>query len=130
MKRIALFVGINTYPESPLRCARADAETLYREFRGKYDAAKLLVDRDASLERIVGEIEDFQRVLSPGDMFLFYFSGHGCEQEGSRFIAVPQYDVQGNPLELAGLTINALKDMTDIKGLHLCKIYHFVSIYI
>ena len=81
MKRIALFVGINTYPESPLRCARADAETLYREFRGKYDAAKLLVDRDASLERIVGEIEDFQRVLSPGDMFLFYFSGHGQNKE-------------------------------------------------
>lgn len=118
MKRIAIFVGINAYPESPLRCARADAETLYREFRSRYDATKLLVDKEASPERIVGEIENFQRILSPGDMFLFYFSGHGCEQDGSRFVAIPQYDVQGNSLELAGLTINALKDMTDIKGLH------------
>lgn len=118
MKRIAIFVGINAYPESPLRCARADAETLYREFRSKYDATKLLVDKEASPERIISEIEDYQKVLSPGDMFLFYFSGHGCEENGNRLIAIPQFDVRGNPLELAGLTIDALKDMTDIKGVH------------
>lgn len=118
MKRIAIFVGINTYPESPLRCARADAETLHREFRGKYDATKLLVDRNASPERVVSEIERCQRALSSGDMFLFYFSGHGCEQDGKRLIAIPQFDVQGNFLEIAGLTIDALKSMTDVKGLH------------
>ena len=118
MKRIAIFVGINTYPESPLRCARADAEALYREFHGKYDATKLLVDRNASPERITSEIEKCQKALSPGDMFLFYFSGHGCEQKGKRLIAIPQFDVQGNYMDVAGLTIDALKAMTDVKGLH------------
>lgn len=66
----------------------------------------------------MNEIEKYQRVLSPGDMFLFYFSGHGCEQDGKRQIAVPQYDVQGNYLDVAGLTIDMLKAMTDIRGLH------------
>ena len=118
MKRIAIFVGINAYPDSPLRCAKADAEALYNEFRTKYDATSLLLDRDASPECIVNEIEKYQKVLSPGDMFLFYFSGHGCEQDGNRLIAVPQYDVQGNYLEVSGFTIDMLKAMTDIRGLH------------
>ena len=118
MKRIAIFVGINSYPESPLRFARADAETLHHEFRSKYDATKLLVDRNATPERITSEIEKCQKALSSGDMFLFYFSGHGCEQDGKRLLAIPQYDVQGNFLEIGGLTIDALKAMTDVKGLH------------
>lgn len=118
MKRLAIFVGINAYPDSPLRCAKADAEVLYHEFRPKYDATTLLLDRDASPECIVNEIEKYQKVLSPGDMFLFYFSGHGCEQDGNRLIAVPQYDVQGNYLEVSGFTIEMLKAMTDIRGLH------------
>ena len=118
MKRLALFVGINTYPDSPLSCARADAEVLFREFKSRYDATSILTDREASPERIVHEIEKFQHVLSPGDMFLFYFSGHGCEQGGDRVLAVPHYDVKGNYMEMAGLTIDILKGMTDVIGVH------------
>lgn len=118
MKRLALFVGINDYPNSPLSCARADAEVLFQEFRSRYDATSILTDREASPERIAHEIEKFQQILSPGDMFLFYFSGHGCEQGGDRVLAVPHYDVQGNYMEMFGFTIDILKRLTDVMGVH------------
>ena len=118
MKRVALFVGINTYPDSPLSCARADAESLYREFCGMYDKTSLLVDESATPDNVVQEIVKCRDALSPGDMFLFYFSGHGCAQDGDRMLAIPEYDVQGNDLGLSGLALSTLKEMTDIKGLH------------
>ena len=61
MKRFALFVGINTYRGNRLHCARADAEVLFKEFSKHYDVAKLLVDKKATPDAIVRELDNLQK---------------------------------------------------------------------
>lgn len=83
MKRVALFVGINDYEDpmiNDLKCARNDARLLWSSKTFKdYDQAELLTDDEASPAGIISKIENLSRSLEKDDVFVFYFSGHGCE---------------------------------------------------
>ncbi len=118
MKRLALFVGINTYPQDQLNCARADAEVLYNEFSRHYDVVKLLVDKQATPEMIVRKLDDLQKQATAGDMLVFYFSGHGSDYEGERLLAVPDYDRHGTYTDMIGLSTATIRQRTDVRGLH------------
>lgn len=111
MNRLALFVGINDYPNDPLRCARSDAEVLYDKFEGEYDIVRKLVDRKASARTIKQEISDLVSQMSPGDMFMFFFSGHGCESDNVRYLTLPQRKNNN-------ISVDELIEMTEIKGIH------------
>ncbi len=118
MKRLALFVGINTYPKNRLKCARADAEVLYNEFSKHYDVTKLLVDKKATWDMIISELDNLQKQASAGDMLLFYFSGHGSDRDGERILAVPDYDTHGTYTGTVGLSTRDVRKKTDVLGLH------------
>lgn len=118
MKRLALFVGINAYPQNPLNCARADAEVLYNEFSRRYDVVKLLVDKNATPDMIINELDILQKQASAGDMLLFYFSGHGSDYKGERLLAVPDYDRHGTYTATVGLSTAHIRRTTDVRGLH------------
>ena len=111
MNRLALFVGINDYPNNPLDCARSDAEVLYDKFEGQYDIVRKLVDRKASVRTIKREISDLISQMSPGDMFMFFFSGHGCEYDNVRYLILPQRRDNS-------IAVDELIEMTDLKGIH------------
>ena len=118
MRRFALFIGINSYASSPLSCARADAEALHREFASRYDVTRLLVDRQATCERIAQEVELVRRMARSGDMFVFFFSGHGSDRGSERLLAIPGRDSRGRPRRSESFSTETLRRKTDIKGLH------------
>lgn len=82
-KGISLHVGLNrvdptAFRVPPLAGCVNDAEDMYKiaKSRGFYKR-RLLVDEDATFERVVGAIEDAAEELVAGDIFLFTFAGHG-----------------------------------------------------
>ena len=118
MKRIALFVGVNRYANKPLNYAEADAEKLYSEFAKRYDTTAILVGEKATPNRIVKELVRLRNLLEDGDMFLFFFSGHGCEHEGVRSISIPNADSDYCPEDDIGISVNQIASITDVKGVH------------
>ena len=115
-KRHALFVGVNGYVSfRHLRCAVRDATDLHEFFRFEagYDRVELLLDPRGE-EEVVSAVQKLTSDLGGGDVFLFFFAGHG-------------FRVMGNDvLACAG---DSYKDM--IRGDHvlsLCKLKrHFLS---
>ena len=78
MKRKALFVGINDYEGGlvPLNCACKDANDLCDYFRDvlRYDTHVL---RNADILEVRKKINEVTKDLQRGDVFLFFFAGHG-----------------------------------------------------
>jgi hypothetical protein len=75
----ALCVGINAYPgEARLSGCVNDANAWARVFRGlQFEQVDLLVDEDATQDRIRQELQALVRAGSPGDVLVFQYSGHG-----------------------------------------------------
>ena len=85
MKKVGLFVGINDYSNgiSPLKYAMGDASDLNAEFSSKGFRTRLLCDRNATQNDIVSKTKELIRDLEAGDIFVFYFSGHGYFSKGN-----------------------------------------------
>jgi TPR repeat protein len=84
-RRVALLVGNNAYSDRPLVNALPDANALGRVLRELGFAVTVLpntrrADFTAALDAFVGR-------LSPGDIALFYYSGHGFQLEGDNYLA-------------------------------------------
>ena len=89
MKRVGLFVGIDKYQDigiAQLKCAVKDATALMASFsKAQYDNVDSLLNDDARTEDILLKAECMMENLNSGDLFVFYFSGHGREINNSRF---------------------------------------------
>ena len=81
MKRHALFVGVDQYADPTiqnLRFPSEDAAELSSVFRRllKFDRVEKLVN-PAHAPEVIDAVKDMTRGLGPGDLFLFFFAGHG-----------------------------------------------------
>ena len=78
MQRKALFVGINDYEGglAPLSCACNDANDLCDYFRDQL-GSETYVLRNADILKIRKKIAEVTAELQKGDVFLFFFAGHG-----------------------------------------------------
>lgn len=81
MKRHALFVGVNDYADPTIKnlvYSSEDAMELASVFRRqlKFDRVEKLINPKHSPE-VVDAVKDLVRGLGPGDLFLFFFAGHG-----------------------------------------------------
>ncbi len=76
----ALLVGINKYPESPLRGCVNDVRAM-KELLSKYgataDNVHVLLDGEGTREKILREVRWLVKGTAAGDVRLFHFSGHG-----------------------------------------------------
>ncbi|MBO5793101.1 MAG: leucine-rich repeat protein, partial [Lentisphaeria bacterium] len=82
MKRVALLLGINKYSDSgiqDLQCAGNDAGAVKEMLDENGFETHLLCDEEVILNNVTGKIEEICQQLRSGDLFLFYFSGHGHE---------------------------------------------------
>lgn len=88
MKRYALLVGINDYPDPDARLvgAQKDAESFKEVLDKDFDKIILLTNKNATSERILGEIRKIKEIMHDDDIFLFYFSGHGTEINDNAYI--------------------------------------------
>jgi hypothetical protein len=95
----ALIAGVSTYPSLPetlhLKGPRNDARQVANALVGfgvSPDNVTVLADgvvglsdgiapaREATREAILGELDRLARTSAPGDLVVFYFSGHGSQQ--------------------------------------------------
>lgn len=87
MKRRALFVGVNTYDDPQIRdlqYAVADASLMNGFFAGLgYETSLLDNPKRGELR---DEVERMVQDLGAGDLFMFYFAGHGFTQNGQHLL--------------------------------------------
>lgn len=80
-KKYLLSVGINEYSQSPLNGCVNDAVSIMELLTGGFgfdrEQSRLLKDREATRANILQQIERYIRLTSKGDLFVFFFSGHG-----------------------------------------------------
>jgi uncharacterized caspase-like protein len=88
-----LVVGINDYPDegNKLRYAASDARTIARVLAektknvfGKVEL-KLILDRDATRANVMAGLEWLEKNMTPHDVGLFFFSGHGTKDDNDNF---------------------------------------------
>ncbi|MEM7512494.1 MAG: caspase family protein, partial [Bacteroidota bacterium] len=95
-------IGINAYepPIPSLQSCLKDVENMHDAILTHFERKTLggafhfysLLDKEATKERILNELADYGSNLSPQDLFIFYFAGHGMHMEdnGKTDYLVPQ----------------------------------------
>jgi len=119
-RRVALVVGVDAYEDSQLttlRCAVRDATDLaaFLKYRAGCDRVEQLVS-GVTDDQVVDTAVHLARELEPGDLFAFYFSGHGIEYAGRHLLLCPK--AQYNRLQFYRQTVpvDQLRDETARAG--------------
>ncbi len=120
MKRHALFVGVNNYEDAdirPLRYSVPDASVLADRFKRLGYKTWLLSDpTGAELKKAV--IKSVKG-LGFGDIFLFFFAGHGFTAQDGAHLLFCRDDMQRLlRVNAAGVKVDALEALTDGGGFH------------
>jgi hypothetical protein len=88
-RRVALVVGNDAYATGALRNAVADAKAIATALTEVGFAVTQL--SDVTLPRFERAVADFSSQLQPGDVALFYYSGHGVQVEGENYLIPVDY---------------------------------------
>lgn len=120
MKRHALFVGVNNYNDEDIRNLRysiPDAAVLADRFKGLGYETRLLPDPTGA--ELSAAVLDSIKGLGRGDVFLFFFAGHGFTAQDGSHLLFCRDDIQkllrvGN----AGVKVDALEMLTGEGGFH------------
>jgi formylglycine-generating enzyme required for sulfatase activity len=81
-RRLALVVGNQSYPRKPLRNSLADAQAVEALLRGDLAFEEVRRVEDTTLLQLQRAVREFVRQVRPGDLALFYYSGHGMQVGG------------------------------------------------
>jgi Caspase domain len=80
-RKYALAVGVTAYSDKPLYGCVNDAtgmlEMLIGSFGFDRNGSSLLINGDATRDGILRAIERYVGLVNSGDLFVFYYSGHG-----------------------------------------------------
>lgn len=122
MKRAALIVGVDHYEDGSIRdldWAEADARDIWAFLKHKagYDPVELLLGARTSFDRIRSVVTDMLSQLSPGDLFLFYFAGHGTAHNDRPLLLLPGAALRYLKYFQHTLPVDLLKEETDGQGL-------------
>jgi TonB family protein len=80
----ALIIGNNSYPVAPLKNAVNDARAMQQALQELGYETSVLVDGTARAMQT--GIDTFASQLTPGDVALFYFAGHGVQIDGENYL--------------------------------------------
>ncbi len=91
-RRLALVIGNRDYTRKPLSNPINDASDLAKALKQVGFEATLATNVD----RVAFEqtVRDFANVVRPGDVALFYFSGHGMEVDGQNYLLPVNFDAR------------------------------------
>jgi len=114
-KNVAVVVGINAYGEDPelssLKYARKDASLIASVLSAHKYQVELLLDSEATKERILREVMRVGRIEGT---LIFFYSGHGGESNGENYLVT--YGASSKDLEKSGLAISALEEALGTTG--------------
>ena len=91
-RRVALVIGNNAYPGTPLRNAVNDAQAVARTLKDLGFQVDLATD--INLRAMETAVDRFVKALRPGDVGLFYYSGHGMQIDGENFLIPTSFEAQ------------------------------------
>ncbi len=120
MKRHALFVGVDQYADASFRNLRysvSDAAALAGMFgRHGYDTHVLT---NPKTDEVLEEVERRSAGLGPGDVFLFFFAGHGFTAQGGEHLLICANDrLPYLRCNRAGIPVDLLEELTNGRGFH------------
>ncbi|MBQ9771228.1 MAG: SEL1-like repeat protein [Lentisphaeria bacterium] len=121
MKRVALFVGIDRYKNgiTELKCAVNDAKGLSLAFsKAQFDTVDSLLNEDAHCETVLGRVEELVADLKQGDLFVFYFSGHGRQIEQTHYLVGPTARAAAQFVHRGSVSIPELIAISDKPGIN------------
>ncbi len=120
MKRHALFVGVNAYDDKSIRSLRysvPDATVLEDRFHRLGFKTSLLPD--PTRQQLLSAVETATEGLGPGDVFLFFFAGHGfTARDGAHLLFCRDDRKRMLRVSSAGVRVDALELLTDGGGFH------------
>ena len=120
MRRYALFVGVNSYDDKairPLRYSIPDASVLADRFGRLGFKTSLLPD--PTHQQLLAAVEDATAGLGRGDVFLFFFAGHGfTAQDGAHLLFCRDDRKRMLCVNSAGIRVDALELLTGEGGFH------------
>ncbi|MEZ6143311.1 MAG: caspase family protein [Zavarzinella sp.] len=118
-KLYRLCIGINEYQNSitKLNAATKDAKDIFESFASNcvgqgnlfgVTGGELILDQDATRDRILQEIKKARKATKPGDLLVIFFAGHGVKQ------VIPGKDDEEEKSDYFLLTYeaNTQKDLT------------------
>jgi uncharacterized caspase-like protein len=79
-RTFGLVVGIDKYPHQPLHGAVADAKDIADALTSMNAQTTLLLDDDATRDRIFAAWDDILAQAQPGDLIVFSYAGHGSQE--------------------------------------------------
>ena len=100
-----------------LSCAENDCITLhgFLRFAARYDTVHLL--RAPSSGQVLDAAADITQHLDDGDLFLFYFAGHGVEHDGRHLLLCPKVRYFRLSYMQELVPVDLLRQETDRRGL-------------
>jgi hypothetical protein len=115
----ALVIGIDDYspPLPKLKTAVNDAKTFANLLSSKYGfQVTLLLNQDATRDKILAAITHFRKSLAENDSFLIYYAGHGSYDRGTEKGYWLPVDADPDPL-ITSRDISADDLVTEVRGL-------------
>jgi membrane-associated protease RseP (regulator of RpoE activity) len=112
--KIALVVGVGNYGASTglstLKYPARDVEALAAELEKQGYLVRRLVDGDATRGAVRRTLNELTAALDPNQgTFLFYFSGHGFQQEGINYLAT--FGSSADDLKSEGLAVTEVQTL-------------------
>jgi uncharacterized caspase-like protein len=83
-RQIALFIGNNEYQKAALSCCVNDAHDLSNKFCSM--GFTVTVNTDCNYRRMRETIDDFTDQISPDDLVVFFFAGHGLQWNDQNYL--------------------------------------------
>jgi len=92
-KRLALIIGNNAYPASPLQNAVNDAHSMEKALATAGFQTRVVENaKKADMEAAIGEFLD---KIGPDDVALFFYAGHGVQIESENFLVPVDFPQAG-----------------------------------
>ena len=119
-RRFALIIGNDAYLKAPaLSNCGHDADDVAAQLTlFGFETAKVL---DAKVAAAKSAVSSFAARLQPGDVALFFYSGHGVQAQGENYIVPVDFDPAGGEerLDAGCLRATAVRDQMERSGARL-----------
>lgn len=90
--RVALFIGNSDYKNSPLKNPTHDAEDMANALQKL--GFKVILKNNATQKEMKQALREFGEELKRGGTGLFYYAGHGIQNQGRNFLIPVNADIQ------------------------------------
>ncbi|CAF1270042.1 unnamed protein product [Adineta steineri] len=105
-RKIGLVIGINQYPRDSLQYCINDATDLSNTLQSV--GFQISLGLDCNLNEFLNKIDTFIKTIQPDDLVLFYFAGHGKQNDDENYLLPSDYKYNNRGHERDYIRNNAI----------------------